>query len=105
MRYINLQKQLQAIGWTAQIIDSDTRRNGVEKPASYVYAVRGTERKVLCTFSRLILMSRRRCAMMVAALPSLAQGECPNCGHAWNAHGSWIANPGDMTCEEQEVSA
>ena len=69
MRYINLQSQLAERGWTAQIVDSDIRRNGVEKPASYVYAVRGTERKLLCTFSRLILMSRRRCAMIIAALP------------------------------------
>ena len=30
---------------------------------------------------------------------SFAQGECPNCGHDWTAHGAWIANPGDKTCE------
>lgn len=25
---------------------------------------------------------------------------CPNCGHAFNAHGPWIAKPGDKTCIE-----
>jgi hypothetical protein len=25
---------------------------------------------------------------------------CPNCGHAWNAHGAWIANK-QMICEER----
>jgi tRNA G26 N,N-dimethylase Trm1 len=27
---------------------------------------------------------------------------CKNCGHAFNAHGPWIANPGDKTCIEVE---
>jgi hypothetical protein len=25
---------------------------------------------------------------------------CPNCGHDMTAHSAWIANPGNMTCEE-----
>lgn len=32
--------------------------------------------------------------------PSLAQGECPNCGHDFSCHSAWIVNPGDKTCEE-----
>lgn len=69
MRFINLQAQLNAVGWNAEIVDSDTRRNGVELPCTHVYAVRGSERVFLCSFGRMWQMSRRRCEMLVAALP------------------------------------
>ena len=71
MRYINLQAQLQAAGWSAQIVDSDTRRSdGYPMQCSHVYAVRGSERIFLCSFGRMWQMSRRKCAEIVAALPA-----------------------------------
>ncbi len=30
---------------------------------------------------------------------TFAQGECPNCGHDWTAHGDYISR-GEKTCEE-----
>ena len=70
MRYINLQAQLQAAGWAAEIVDSNTRRDGAAIPCSHVYAVRGTERIFLCSFGRMWQMSRQKCAEIVAALPA-----------------------------------
>lgn len=69
MRYIHLQSQLNAVGWIAEMVDSDTWRNGYKAPCTHIYAVRGSERVFLCSFARMWQMSRRRCEMLIAALP------------------------------------
>ena len=40
-----------------------------------------------------------RCYQCDEERPSFAVGECPNCGHDWTAHSSYIAN-GQKECIE-----
>lgn len=75
MRFLHASQQAKARGWELEDRESAQDKNGVEHPCSHVYAIRGEEEKLLCSFTVLWGMGREEWAALLATLPVEQQEE------------------------------